>query len=116
MEVIEKSKYLVKIVYDISKKLPDQERYILIPQILRAAISIPSNISEGNQRGAKEFSHFLRIARGSLFELKFQIELIRDIYHIDVDGCLNMIDEIGKMTHGLLKYLSLRSESEVCRD
>lgn len=114
LSVISKSKSLVRKVYKISYQLPESEKYILIPQILRAAISIPSNIVEGQQRTDKEFIRFITISRGSLFELKIQIEIIKDNYP-DInseilDDILHLINEIGKMTYGLM--LKLKSDAD----
>ena len=108
--VISKSKSLVKEIYSVVRKLPKEEKYIIIPQILRSAISVPSNIAEGQQRSDKEFLRFLRIARGSLSEVKVQLEIIEDNYQsiinkesfIRIQGLIN---EIGKMTYGLMLKL-----------
>lgn len=108
LSVVSKSKSLVILIYDICKKLPQKEKYVLIPQITRAVISIPSNLVEGQQRKDKEFIRFIHIARGSLFEVKIQLELIKELYGIPITKELQLIDEIGKMTHGLL--LKLRAD------
>jgi four helix bundle protein len=63
-------------IYNETKKFPDRERYCLIDQIRRAAISIPSNIAEGAARQTtKEFANYLHIAQASLSELDTQVEL-----------------------------------------
>ncbi len=63
-------------VYRVTERLPEDEKYGLVAQIRRAAISIPSNIAEGAGRNSvAEFSHFLSIAQGSLAELDTQLEL-----------------------------------------
>jgi len=54
LEVVSRSRSLVNEVYNICKNLPQSENYIIKPQILRASISVPSNIVEGQQRGDKE--------------------------------------------------------------
>ena len=67
---------LVKDVYLLTSNFPKEEKFGLISQINRCSISIPSNIAEGSSRSSnKEFSHFIKIALGSLFELETQIIL-----------------------------------------
>jgi len=61
-------------VYEITSNFPKEEKYGLISQIRRSAVSIPSNIAEGAGRNSnKEFVHFLSIANGSAFELQTQL-------------------------------------------
>ena len=107
MKVISKSKSksLVFMVYDISKRLPREENYVLKPQICKAAILIPSNLAEGSQKSKKDFMRFIKIARGSLEELKIQLQIIESVYPIDCSVELSLCDEIGKMTYGLLLKL-----------
>jgi len=64
--VWQKSMYLAALVYQVTKKLPKEEMYSLTNQMRRAAVSISSNIAEGQARySTKEFLQFLRIAQGS---------------------------------------------------
>ena len=71
-------------VYNITRDFPDTEKYGLVSQLQRAAVSIPSNIAEGSGRGTKKgFAHFLDQARGSLFEVITQLELSRSIGYGD---------------------------------
>ena len=67
---------LAKAVYQLTAGFPTEERYGLAQQMRRAAVSIPSNIAKGAGRnGAKEYLHFIGIARGSLAELETQLQL-----------------------------------------
>lgn len=76
LQVWQKSMGLVKALYELVESFPDKERYRLTDQICRAAVSIPSNLSEGSARlSTKEFIRFIRIALGSSAELETQIEL-----------------------------------------
>ena len=72
--VWQKSMDLVVEIYKITKILPKYETYGLADQMRRAAISIPSNIAEGQGRNSsREFVHFLKISRGSCAELDTQL-------------------------------------------
>src|SRR5712692_6834223 len=74
--VWQKGMTLAKIVYRLTSRFPQEERYGLISQMRRAAISVPSNIAEGQaRRGTNEFLQFLSIAEGSLAELDTQLSL-----------------------------------------
>lgn len=69
--VWQKSMLLVEEIYRLVKRLPKEETYALSDQMRRAAVSIPSNIAEGNARNSpKEFQHFLYISLGSAAELE----------------------------------------------
>lgn len=72
----EKSLELVKEIYLFCDKLPDKEKYIIIPQLKRASISVSSNIAEGYARKSKiETKRFLDIARSSLVEIDTQLTI-----------------------------------------
>lgn len=106
LDVWQKSFGLAENVYLLAKKLPKSELFGLISQIQRSAVSIPSNIAEGQQRNSiKEFCQFLAIARGSTAELITQLELIAKIYNIDCDNLVSEANEIGKMLYALQKKI-----------
>lgn len=98
---------LVKLVYRITAQFPKEELYGLVSQMRRAAVSIPSNISEGQQRrGTKEFTQFLRVAAGSVAELETQTIIARDLYpHVDCIDIFETLTEIQKMLFSLMKKL-----------
>ena len=76
----QKAMQLAKMVYLLQKGLPKEEMYGLGDQIRRAVVSVPSNIAEGYGRGGDaEFKRFLAISRGSLFELKTQLQLAEGV-------------------------------------
>jgi len=76
----------------------------------RAAISIPSNIAEGQARNsAKEFLKFLSIAKGSKAELETQLTLCVEIKYLtqeDISSVMSLLEEIGKMLNSLICKLS----------
>lgn len=74
LEVWQDGIALVKLVYSFTSKLPDDERFGLVAQMRRAAVSVPSNLAEGAARGSRqEFARFVAIARGSMAELETQL-------------------------------------------
>ncbi|NLJ77608.1 MAG: four helix bundle protein [Peptococcaceae bacterium] len=100
---------LAVIVYRLCEKLPKAELYSLQDQMKRAAVSIPSNIAEGQARGTREFIQFLRIARGSRAEVETQLLLcvqLKFLSDTDIESALNLLTEISKMTATLIKNLS----------
>lgn len=96
-------------VYRITELLPRDERYNLISQLNRAAISIPSNIAEGCGRGTNPaFIQFLEYATGSVFEIDAQIVVIERLKLLpqgELRSIKSMIDEEGKMLNGLISSL-----------
>jgi four helix bundle protein len=78
--VWKKSVELVKNVYVLTKKFPEEEAFITVSQMRRAALSIPSNIAEGYGRDTrKEYAHFLSIAYASTLELETQLIISKDL-------------------------------------
>ena len=100
---------LVKDVYQITTKFPPAEIYGLTNQMRRAAISIPSNIAEGQGRNSfKEFKQFLAIALGSLAELETQLIISHEIGYLnreDSSKLLAALDNIRKMLKALANSL-----------
>ena len=109
--VWQKSRQLALKTYSATKDFPKDEIYGLRNQVRRAVVSVPSNIAEGHRRGSKkEFTQFLKIARGSLAEAETQIILSTDLKFIRdeiSEQLLNDIDEIGRMLNGLITSLNV---------
>jgi four helix bundle protein len=106
---------LVKEIYQVTQKFPQSEMYGLTSQIRRAAVSIPSNIAEGQGRSsAKEFKQFLFIALGSMAELETQLIIAKEINYLsdaDLSLLLALVDDLRKMAKGLTSSLSPITEN-----
>lgn len=106
---------LVREIYLLTAQFPKGETFGLTSQMRRAAISIPSNIAEGfNRGGKKEFGQFLSIAFGSGAELETQISLAESLGFVS-RGELNKIDalllEIMRMLNALRRNIKLNSRN-----
>ena len=101
--VWQKAMDLVTDVYRVTDSFPKREVYSLTDQIRRAAVSVPSNIAEGQGRlTTGEFRHFLGIARGSNCELQTQLEIARTLGF----GDRTRIDEAEACSHEVSKMIS----------
>lgn len=107
--VWQKAMDLTMEVYSIVKLLPREETYALSDQMRRAAVSIPSNIAEGQGRDTdKEYIRFISIARGSLWELLTHIEICERLHYVSEDqsaAAKELITEISKMLFALSNAL-----------
>jgi four helix bundle protein len=107
--VWQRSMDLVESIYRITEKLPAKERWGLLSQMRRAAVSVPSNIAEGyGRQSSGNYIQFLSISRGSLLELETQLELcIRLQYFTRIDSVkiLNETMEINKMLTSLISKI-----------
>jgi len=107
LDVWKKAHKLVLNIYSITKDYPAEEKFGLISQMRRAAISIPANIAEGfKKRGIKDKANFYNIAQGSLEELRYYLILSKDLgYYEQVENLLDLTETVGRMLHGLIKSL-----------
>lgn len=102
-------------IYKLTNKFPEKEKFGLVSQMRRASISIPCNIAEGAARqGKREFRNFLSMAQGSLSELDTQLELAVLLGYIGI-GDLQEIEgqllRIDKMLSGLIRCLTERTKN-----
>ncbi len=109
LNVWKRSMDLVCETYQLLRFLPPEERFGLSDQMRRAAISIPSNIAEGQGRSSeKEFIHFLSISRGSVAELHTQIIICNRLLYIDAElmnGIISKLESIDRMLKALMNSL-----------
>ncbi len=105
----QKAMDLVADVYSTTECFPAKERFGLIDQMRRAAVSVPSNIAEGQAHfSRREFRHFLRHTRGSLAELETQTLIAQRVKYLDetrTGTLLKRVDELGRILSGLIRSL-----------
>jgi four helix bundle protein len=105
----QKAMALVREVYQLSDLFPKDERFGLTSQIRRAAVSVPSNIAEGQGRDStREFIHHLSIAYGSLMEVETQVLIGLDLGYVEkatVSRFLKESSETGRIINGLMRSL-----------
>lgn len=105
LKLWQKSIDLVTDIYLSTRSFPDSEKFGLISQINRAAVSIPSNIAEGAGRNSdKEFLQFLSIAQASSYELETQLIISKNLTYLsieDLDKLTVQIEEIQKMNFSI---------------
>jgi len=114
LEVWKKGIEIAKLIYQITETFPKAEKFGLIAQMKRAAVSIPSNIAEGAARHTpKEFIQFLHNAQGSLSELDTQIIIAHELGFIKNEDRELLEKELiheNKMLTGLMKSLRNRNK------
>ena len=97
-----------------SESFPKEERFGLVTQIRRSAVSVPSNIAEGFGRGSRQdYIRFLYVARGSLYELSTQWSLASDLGYIAPElsrEVLSQVDECERVLWGLIRALERRNQ------
>jgi four helix bundle protein len=101
-----KSMELVIEIYRVTRTFPQQETYGLVSQLRRAAVSVPSNIAEGQARySRREFYRFLTMARGSLAEIETQITIARVLAYVSHETARSLLEsteELGRILNGLI--------------
>jgi len=109
----QKAMKFVTEIYAATQRFPSEERYGITNQLRRAAVSVPSNIAEGQARfSQREFHHFLSQARGSLVEIETQLLISRELKYLQpakADDLLATADELGRVLNGLIASIKNRA-------
>ncbi len=106
---------IVKEVFKLTECLPTTEKYGIISQMTRAAISVPANIAEGSSRNRdKDYARFLHIAFGSAFELQTYLILIKEMKWVasSVEELELLLELEIKMIHGLIRAISQKPSAK----
>ena len=111
----QKAMTLVTEIYRSTQKFPREEIYGLTSQLRRPAVSVPSNIAEGQARHSqKEFRLFLSHARGSLVEVETQLMIAQNLAYLsskEAEHLLGLAAELGRILNGLMGAIRLRTEN-----
>lgn len=104
---------LAIIIYKLTSKFPSEEKFGLINQMRRAAVSISSNIAEGRSRSTrKDFAQFLHIALGSVSELETQLEIAKRLEYgekVDYNEIVAALQEVSKMLVAIIASLKAKT-------
>lgn len=115
LEVWKLGMKLVSEIYDITKKFPGEEKFSLVSQIRRAAISVPLNIAEGStKRTKRDFASFVRISLGSLMEVMTCLEISLNqkyINKVEYENFQKIIQELYFKLISLDKFLTNKSNN-----
>lgn len=108
LTVWQKSHELVLKIYKLTKEFPREEKFGLISQMRRAAISVAANIVEGfKRRGIKDKINFYNTSQSSLNELQYYIILIKDLKYAEgLEKINSLAEEIAKMLNGLISSIN----------
>jgi len=112
--VWQKAMSLTKVVYRTTQAFPDTEKFGLVAQMRRAAVSVASNIAEGNARQSlRDYLHFLGMARGSLAELETQVIIAHDLTMVhEPKPLVELIQETRRILQGLMDSLRKKQQDQ----
>jgi four helix bundle protein len=95
---------IVTDIYRLSSAFPKEERFALTNQLQRAAVSIPSNIAEGyGRQSTNDYLRFLKIARGSTFEVQTQLEIACALGYQHDNGPADKLNQLEAMLGSLIR-------------
>ena len=110
LETWQRAMDLAEAVYAATRGYPKDELYGLVSQTRRSAVSVPSNIAEGQGRGSsREFVRFLAVARGSLAELQTQVLLAERFKYLTAEQASKLMEQswtVGRLLNGLIRAVA----------
>ena len=113
LDIWQKSLEILRLVYDLSNKFPESEKYGLTVQIKRAVVSILSNIAESSGRNSnQQMINFLSISKGSAFEVEAQLIIAFELNYIteaESNEALELIDHYCRMNQNFQNYLTKKN-------
>jgi four helix bundle protein len=113
LRIWKRSMDFVTRIYDVTAGFPNDERFGLVSQLRRSAISVPSNISEGAGRGTnRQFKRFLEISMGSANEVQTQIELAYRISYLKKETADSLLDEAVQIYKMILTFYNSLKDDE----
>ncbi len=114
LKIWQRSMDLAEQVYKVVALFPKEEKFGLISQLKRCAVSIPSNISEGAGRATKkQFQHFLEFSMGSCNELQTQMELSKRFGYIDDEVAHKVTDETNQVYRMILAFYNSLHDTKI---
>jgi four helix bundle protein len=113
--VWQKAHEFVLRTYELIKQFPREERYCLIPQLRRAAVSIPANIAEGfKKRGIPDENRLFNVSQGSLEECRYYLILGDDLGYGDCTALEPVLEEVSRLLVAYAKPV-VRNNSKIIR-
>ncbi len=110
LHIWQKGIEIVKQVYLLTKQFPDSEKFGIVSQITRAAVSIPANIAEGSSRNSdKDYARFLQLSLGSAFEVQTYLVIAKELNFVNIDSINKveiLLEEEIKMIHRFINTLN----------
>lgn len=120
LHIWQKGIEIVKQVYLLTKQFPDTEKFGIVSQITRAAVSIPANIAEGSSRNSdKDYARFLQLSLGSAFEVQTYLVIAKEMNWASLEG-INIIEllleEEIKMIHRFINTLNSSNNIQTIKE
>ena len=102
LKIWQEGMVLVEETYKMIREFPTMEKFNLVSQLIRCAVSIPSNIAEGCSRNSEmEFKRFLEIAIGSLFEVETQLTISQELGFIESENLKPIFEQCNQHGHSI---------------